>query len=429
LARLIQERAVTTLFQPLVSVRRKAVFALEALSRGLDPDTGALISAPDLFGAVATSEQLLALDRLCREKAMEAFAPLYRANKSLILSLNVDGAVVHPGSLGSGHILDLARRTGVNPNNVVIEIIESRAADADSLLSFVRNYAGQGFLIALDDVGAGHSNLDRIPMLKPHILKLDRSLVREVQTHHHKQEVVAALSRLCSRIGAMVLAEGVEQPQEAMCCMGMGVELFQGYFFGRPAAAGPGLFDFNSQAEVLTRQYKIHAVRRINAGKERSARHRSLTRSMVRVLETLAPDAFNPALTGFLDLDSALECVYVLDMEGVQVTDTVCNPAKLKEARRFLYEPARRGADHSMKEYYLPLRAGLPAYTTEPYISLASGNRCITLSLRFADGLGQPRILCVDVTRGADHDCRDCNACSRLAGDHSGAACPAGITD
>ena len=87
LTRVIQERAVFTLFQPLVSVRRKAVFALEALSRGRDPDTGATIPPFELFSAARDPETLLALDRLCRERAVENFVPLYRTNKSLLLSI------------------------------------------------------------------------------------------------------------------------------------------------------------------------------------------------------------------------------------------------------------------------------------------------------------------------------------------------------
>jgi hypothetical protein len=55
------------------------------------------------------------------------------------------------------------------------------------------------------------------------------------------------------------------------------------------------------------------------------------------------------------------------------------------------------GADHSLKEYYLPLRAGLPKFTTQPYISLASGNRCITISAAYKDRDGRSCILCADI--------------------------------
>ncbi len=78
------------------------------------------------------------------------------------------------------HLLKLVKRCGVSPNNVIIEIIESRCEDEDALLEFVRFYRKKNFLIALDDVGAGFSNLDRIPLIKPDVIKLDRSLISGV---------------------------------------------------------------------------------------------------------------------------------------------------------------------------------------------------------------------------------------------------------
>lgn len=99
-------------------------------------------------------------------------------------------------------------------------------------------------------------------------------------------------------------------------------------------------------------------------------------------------------LTGFIDEHESIECLSVLNARGVQITGTVCSPAKLR--KRFIYEPARLGADHSLKEHFLPLRAGLSKFTTQPCISLASGNRRITLSVRCADRDGRPCILCAD---------------------------------
>lgn len=108
----------------------------------------------------------------------------------------------------------------------------------------------------------------------------------------------------------------------------------------------------------------------------------------------------NQFLTRFIDIYPIVECLYVLDMRGTQVSETMCNPNRLKESKRFLYEPASVGADHSLKEYFLPLQAGLEKFTTEPYISLASGNLCTTLSHGFYHkASGRPLILCADMSR------------------------------
>jgi len=397
--RIIREQCVRTVFQPLVSARRKAIFAVEALSRGYAPGDGAPIPPDHLFGAAGDRETLVALDRLCRERAVEAFAPLYRENPGLILSINISTAVIHPRTVGSNHLLDLVRRHGVHPNNVIIEVIESEAGDTACLLEFVRLYKANGFLIALDDVGAAHSNLDRILMLKPHILKLDRSLVSDIHHQHSKREIVRSLTRLGHGIGAMVLAEGVECAEEALCCLERGVELFQGYHFGRPAPPAQALEGLGDRMDSLAARFKAHTIAGISRRKHQSARHRKLTRAITERLSALEPGTFEPALTGFLDEAPGLECLYVLDRRGIQITETICNPHALTGACRLLFEPARPGTDHSMKNYYLPLRAGLRTFTTEPYISLASGNQCITLSVRFKDCGDRQRILCVDLAR------------------------------
>jgi len=79
----------------------------------------------------------------------------------------------------------------------------------------VTNYRKNGFLIALDDVGVGHSNLDRIPLLKPDVLKLDRGLVSG-WTPHDPVEVVKSFVQMAARLGSLALAEGVER-QEDIC--------------------------------------------------------------------------------------------------------------------------------------------------------------------------------------------------------------------
>ena len=174
---IIENRSIIIHFQPQVSLKRKAVVGLEALSRGFDPQSGEIIPPTLLFAQARDRASRLALDRACRTNAVEAFASLHRREKSLMLSMNIDASCINEETRGSNHILNLVKRCGVSPGNVIIEIIESRCDDTEALMDFVRFYRKRGFLIALDDVGVGFSNLDRIPMLKPDVIKLDRCLM------------------------------------------------------------------------------------------------------------------------------------------------------------------------------------------------------------------------------------------------------------
>jgi len=392
---IIEREWIGTVFQPLISIKRKSLLGVEALARCTAP--GEDIPPQELFTMAHQAGCLLELDRLCRRKALHAFAPIHALNKGLILSLNVDGHAIDADVARSGHLLHVVKEYGVSPNNVLIEIVESRARDTDALAEFVSTYRKNGFLIALDDVGVGHSNLDRIPLLRPDVLKLDRGLVSGVDGHMTRLEVVKSFVQMASRLGSLALAEGVERQEDILRLLEIGVDVFQGFYFGRPATQMPQAENIGERIEYLARKFRANATERFASQKALYARHDALVYSLCERLTTLGSTGLDQALTGFIDECEQIECVYVLSAKGVQISGTVCNPTKLRKRKRFIYEPARVGADHSLKEYYLPLRAGLPKFTTQPYISLASGNRCITISAAYKDRDNRSCILCADI--------------------------------
>lgn len=392
---IIEREWISTVFHSLVSIKRKALLGVEALTRCTAP--GEDIPPQDLFRMAAEQGCLLELDRLCRKKAVEAFAPIHAKNRGLILSLNVDGHAIDADVARSGTLLHLVKEHGVNPNNVLIEIVESRAHDTDSLASFVSNYRKNGFLIALDDVGVGHSNLDRIPLLRPDVLKLDRSLVSGVGGQMTRLEVVKSFVQMASRLGSLALAEGVERQEDILRLLEIGVDVFQGFYFGQPAKQMPESETIGERIDYLAQKFRTAATERFAAQKALYARHDALVFKLCEALSQLGATGLDHALTGFIDQWDQIECLYVLSARGIQLSGTVCNPAKLRKRKRFIYEPARVGADHSLKEYYLPLRAGLQKFTTQPYISLASGNRCITISASYKDRDNRSCILCADL--------------------------------
>ncbi|MDR3641237.1 MAG: EAL domain-containing protein [Humidesulfovibrio sp.] len=392
---IIEREWISTAFHSLVSIKRKALLGVEALARCTAP--GEDIPPLDLFRMADEADCLLELDRLCRKKAVEAFAPIHAQNKGLILSINVDGHSINSNVARSGLLLRLAKEHGINPNNVLIEIVESRARDTDALADFVSHYRKHGFLIALDDVGVGHSNLDRIPLLRPDVLKLDRSLVAGVDGHVTRLEVVKSFVQMASRLGSLALAEGVERHEDILRLLEIGVDVFQGFYFGRPARQMPAPETIGERIEYLAQKFRVHATERFASQKALYARHDALVFQLCEQLALLGATGLDQALTGFIDAWEHIECLYVLSAKGVQLSGTMCNPAKLRKRKRFIYEPARVGADHSLKEYYLPLRAGLPKFTTQPYISLASGNRCITISAAYKDRDNRSCILCADI--------------------------------
>ena len=131
--------------------------------------------------------------------------------------------------------LDAARRAGLPNHMILFEITENeRLRDPRHLRDIVSSYRGMGFKVAIDDFGAGHSNLDLLAGFQPDLLKLDMHLTRGIDSDPGRQAILRSMIGLCRELGIGLVAEGVEQAAEYRTLRALGVTLFQGYLFARP---------------------------------------------------------------------------------------------------------------------------------------------------------------------------------------------------
>ncbi|WP_319764674.1 EAL domain-containing protein [Maridesulfovibrio sp.] len=397
IAEIIENDCLTTVLQPLISMNRKGVIGFEALTRAINPHTGETIPPFMLFGMCEDLKTLTLLDRACRKKAFETFAPISKRDRSLLLSVNIDAGIINEKTFGYGLTRKMVTQCGIPTNNIILEIIESKAGSDCALSSFVGNSRDCGFLIALDDVGTGHSNLDRIPSLEPDIIKIDRSLITGINKQFYNKAVTRSLISLAERTGCMPLAEGIETVEEALTLMAMGIDVFQGFFFSKPLPAAIAVKTDNTPIKFLASRFKTHILEKLNRQKIMENSYKRMAGKLREALMDGTPDTSDSALSTFIAETKEIECAYILDTHGVQISETICNPYKLKENRRLIYQPAPAGADHSLKEYYLTIKSGNDWHTTAPYISLASGNNCVTVSTKLYDTPRSP-IICIDIS-------------------------------
>lgn len=389
-------------FQPIISLKKKAIIGVEGLARPRETVSGRSITPLDLFAWASRRGQTVALDRLCRRKALASFSRMASAPQSPLLFLNFESSVLDQGVLGSGVLTRAVSECGLEPGQIVIEINESKVADVAALARFVEVHRDQGFLFALDDLGAGFSNLDRIGLLKPEIMKLDRSLIVGIERDFHKQELFKSLVGLGRRVGSLVLAEGVETEEEVSVCVDLGADMVQGFFFGRPAAADRLSLELvDSHLFAAAETQRKRAAERLGRRRAEKEARAELMAGMLTETAAAPYAGFADTLAGLASRSPRIECLYVLSCDGLQVTPTVFAPTLAARPRSRLFQPATQGADHSSKEYFYGLaESGDLPYGTEPYLSLASGKLCRTLSCRFRDADGHPFILCVDMGVG-----------------------------
>lgn len=227
---IIESRKINTHFQPIISSYGQSIFAYEALSRG--PADSHLSSPVQLFEEAKTSQQLFALESVCRSRAIENFSHQRLPGK---LFLNVTPETLLQPDHHKGLTLDLLNNYGLRPDQVVIEITEhSPTHDYELMRHAVRHYQGEGFSIALDDLGAGYSSLRLWSELQPEYVKIDRHFVSGIETDKVKRDFVRSIIEIARSVNSGVVAEGIETRQEFEVLSEIGVDYLQGYYFARP---------------------------------------------------------------------------------------------------------------------------------------------------------------------------------------------------
>lgn len=214
-------------FQPVVDARDRSIYGYEALVR--TPDGG---GAAEVIAQV-TPEQLYRFDQTCRVRAIVTAAELGLQSR---LFINFFPNAVYQPATCIRLTLRAAQISGFPTENLVFEAAESEEVrDQAHVRRIFSDYRSRGFLTAIDDFGAGYAGLSSLTGFQPDLIKLDMGLIRGIDTDPVRQAIVAGTARIASGIGSTLLAEGVETAGEYRMLRALGIDLFQGYLFGRPA--------------------------------------------------------------------------------------------------------------------------------------------------------------------------------------------------
>jgi EAL domain-containing protein (putative c-di-GMP-specific phosphodiesterase class I) len=142
---------------------------------------------------------------------------------------------LHPEDLLDPELQNPTSGVSLAARNVILEVTERSTLDKVPKASErVAELRAHGFRIAIDDLGAGYAGLTSFIQLEPDFVKLDMSLIRGLDTSTVKQRLVASMTRVSQDLGLQVVAEGIETVAERDAAIALGVDLLQGYRFGRP---------------------------------------------------------------------------------------------------------------------------------------------------------------------------------------------------
>ncbi|WP_339485724.1 EAL domain-containing protein [Pseudomonas sp. EL_65y_Pfl2_R95] len=224
----------TVVFQPFIDTATGQIAGVEALAR-LRDSKGQLHSAGPLFSNPKTPlPGLRRLDRTIRQQALQRF---HQAPADWFLSLNISPRWVSRLRVDQPlPSLKQLQLSGIAAERVVFEITEQGGA-SQRLPAVVAAYREAGARVAIDDFGAGYSQLDRVLALQPDILKLDMRLFKAAARGGPSEQIVKALAQMAERTGCWIIAEGVETEAELNFALECGARYVQGFLFAKPEEA------------------------------------------------------------------------------------------------------------------------------------------------------------------------------------------------
>jgi EAL domain-containing protein (putative c-di-GMP-specific phosphodiesterase class I) len=214
-------------FQPIVDVRNREIISFEALVRGPHGECSASV-----FAQVPEYDSLR-FDELCRRKAITLASRLKIPNR---LNLNLNAQSIFEIDMSITATFQASIESGIPAEKIVFEVLENKSlTDQKNLIQYLRLIQEFGFMTAIDDFGAGYSGLKLLAEYQPHFIKLDRNLIGNIHRDLVKQRIFSGVLKICDSLSIQIVAEGVETSGEYRWLNESGINIFQGYYFARPA--------------------------------------------------------------------------------------------------------------------------------------------------------------------------------------------------
>lgn len=225
---------LTAWYQPKYSVETGRIVGAEALVRWVKPD-GEIISPGVFIPVIEECGKVGKLDAYVYDVVCRMQNRLHDAGiDNLPISVNLSRASMFINDL-AGSYYDIASGHGVDVNKIPIEITESAAVRASAISSLADEMIARGFVLHMDDFGAGYSSLASLQVIPFEQIKIDRSLVAYIG-RPESESLLRHVVEFAHETGKSVVAEGVETAEQFEYMKSIGCDYIQGYYFSKPVS-------------------------------------------------------------------------------------------------------------------------------------------------------------------------------------------------
>lgn len=224
-----------SVFHPIVHARSGDVFAHEALIRARRPRTGEIIGAGPLIAACEGLRLEHVLDQRARQTAIRNAAALDLPSASRFF-INFLPNTIYDPEICLRTTMETAHKCRLDPARLVFEVVETEHVPSLQRLQHILNYYRErGVGTAVDDMGAGHTSLEYLEILRPDFVKIDRMVVVRAEREAGARRDMNSMIAEAKRLNIQVIAEGIETPGQHQMCVDAGADFVQGFLFARPA--------------------------------------------------------------------------------------------------------------------------------------------------------------------------------------------------
>uniref|UniRef100_UPI003F5000F4 EAL domain-containing protein n=1 Tax=Caballeronia sp. LjRoot34 TaxID=3342325 RepID=UPI003F5000F4 len=368
---------LSSTFQPIFGFSHHLPVGYEALLRAYDSSCNEVEPLKVLNRPSARGHRNN-LDRGVQLLHASNFVQIANAHQRLFLNTQPDSFIISDAYRRL--VEDALTRLQLRPDRIVLEVLETPDGNLERLIEGTASFRQQGFLIALDDFGAGHSNIDRVWQLQPDIVKLDRSVIALAAREPRIARMLPRLVSLLHETGALVLIEGVETQFEALLSMECDADLVQGFYFARPATGRVREESCRAVMDSMAEMFRARV--------ELNARTKDTLLSAYSVALQTAAERFcggidfPRASEDLLRLEGAARC-FLLDAQGIQVGDDIKAPQPyISTPNLSRSTPEASGSCWNRRQYFRNA-IGKPGTVqiTEPYLSINGVHLCVTFSI------------------------------------------------
>ncbi|MEX1031587.1 MAG: EAL domain-containing protein [Paenibacillaceae bacterium] len=338
---------ITPYFQPIISLQNRRIIGYESLGRYM-VDGEPVSLGPFFHNSHYSEKEHLQIDRLLRLQAIDRMA---KSSEDSLLFINLRPSWIFNTFKNSGILPTILfiEQSNLPMERIVIEITEDEFQGSSQELSDLVNiYRQKGCKIAIDDVGSGFSNFDRIAWIEPDIIKIDLKLMKNSSVHKGYHALLRSYSILAEQIGASLLMEGIETEYDLQQAMAIGARYVQGFLFS-PAIEDylpPDIF-----SEVIHNQLTLYAGEQIAKYQELHVINQIFDRIIKTPHRPTLPHDPDPFIEQFLG-QMPLRCIriYLCTEDGTQVSANYSRDSEYTWQKNASF----RGANWIWRPYFIP---------------------------------------------------------------------------